>query len=113
MLYGKIMVDPGDGWNICCCGDKVPTAANPCGQTYGYIQQWLDLGTPKRKILLGVTVKGLNRWMVHFFAGIVFSHNLTMSYWMASKTKAAELLPSYRTVPTGAFCPSGVPQCPP
>ena len=105
MLYGASMV--GDGWEVCCCSPtEAPTAAAPCGKTYSHIKKWLDSGVPKHKILLGVTVVGLERYMVDFFADIVYTHKLGgMSYWKASSAPAMNLMPSYGASPA--------PECPP
>ena len=107
MLYGASM--EGDGWEICCCSPtEAPTAAAPCGKTYSHIKKWLDSGLPKHKILLGVTVVGLERYMVDFFADIVYTHKLGgMAYWKASSAPAAGLLPSYGAAPPLQCPPAG------
>ena len=108
------MVDPDNGFNVCCCGDKAPTAANPCGQTYTWIKQWLDSGIPKEKLFLTVDVKGLEPYMVNFFADIVVTHNLAgISYWQAVLANGKGLLPNYTNVAPGTPCPTTAKPCPP
>ena len=113
MFYDDGMVDPSNGFNVCCCGDKAPTAANPCGKTYTWIKQWLDSGIPKEKLFLTVDVKGLEPYMVNFFADIVVTHNLAgISYWQAALAKGKGLLPNYTNVAPGTPCPKTAQRCP-
>ena len=113
MLYSTSMVDPTQGWNLCCCGDLAPTAASPCGKTFDWIEEWLDSGVPKHKILLGVTTEGLERYMVDFFADLVATHQLAgLSYWQANRAKGLGLLPTYRSVAAGTACPADAQRCP-
>ena len=112
MLYGSSMM--GDGWEVCCCSaTEAPTAAAPCGKTYAHIKKWLDSGLPKHKILLGVTVVGLERYMVDFFADIVATHKLGgMAYWKASTAPAMGLMPSYDAhIGPAPACPPAGPMC--
>ena len=117
MLYGAGMV--GQGWNICCCGAKAPTATSPCGKTYAYIKQWLDYqpSIQRNKIVLAMTATpgaGLQKFMVDFFADIVQKEGLKgVAFWDGVLLDKS-WMPTYQALPSPPpACPKDGVACPP